>query len=137
MLNIIANQKASDEKQEQRFKNTLIQASKTTLETHIKENDKVIDSVKVNVAGNTKDIKTVQADVTTMKTDLANLQAKYDASQDLLYKTNAYLAELTKNISKLDSKYMRDEEEQMRCQLIIDGTKEQGPVRQKKKGTWY
>ena len=46
LLNIIPNQKTSEEQQEKRFTNPdkLIQASKTTLETHIADNDKVIGS---------------------------------------------------------------------------------------------
>ena len=41
LLNNIANQKTSEEQQEKRFSNLdkLIQASKSTLETHIAEND--------------------------------------------------------------------------------------------------
>ena len=48
LLNIIANQKASGAMHEQRYTNldTLIQASNTTLENHIKENDKVINTMK-------------------------------------------------------------------------------------------
>ena len=61
-----------------------------------------------------------------MKTDLANLQHKYDESQVLLNKTTTILADFAKTVSKLDLKYTKDEEEQMRCQLIIDGAKEQG-----------
>ena len=133
LLNIIANQKASDAEREKQYKNldTLIQASKVTLETHIKENDKVIDSIKANVDVNTKDIKTSQDEAETLKTDLANLQLKYDTTQELLNKTTITLAEFAKTVNKLDSKYQRDEEEQMRCQLIIDGAKEQGPGRPK------
>ena len=48
LLIIIANQKTADEKLEKRFGNLddLIKSSKATLEKHIKDNDKVIDSVK-------------------------------------------------------------------------------------------
>ena len=128
LLNIIADQKTSEEQQEKRFSNLdkLIQASKTTLETHIAENDKVIGTIRSNVETNTKDVKAFQDEVKTMKTDLANLQQKYDESQVLLNKTTKILAEFAKTVNKLDLKYTRDEEENMRCQLIIDGAKEQG-----------
>ena len=128
LLNIIANQKTSEEQQEKRFSNLdkLIQASKTTLETHIAENDKVIGTIRSNVETNTKDVKAFQDEVKTMKNDLAELQQKYDESQLLLNKTTTILAEFTKTVNKLDVKYNRDEEENMRCQLIIDGAKEQG-----------
>ena len=124
LLNIIANQKTSEEQQEKRFTSMdkLIQASKTTLEAHITENDKVIGTIRSNVETNTKDVKAFQDEVKNMKTDLANLQQKYDESQVLLNKTTTILAEF----AKLDVKYNRDEEENMRCQLIIDGAKEQG-----------
>ena len=128
LLNIIANQKTSEEQQEKRFSNLdkLIQASKSTLETHIAENDKVIGTLKLNVETNTKNIKAFQDEVKTMKTDPANLQQKYDESQVLLNKTTTILADFAKTVNKLDLKYARDEEENMRCQLIINGAKEQG-----------
>ena len=66
-----------------------------------------------------------------METDLANLQAKYDASQELLTTTTEALAEFAKTVSKLDTEYQRDEDEQMRCQISIDGAKEHVPGRPK------
>ena len=41
-------------------------------------------------------------------------------------KTTTILAEFAKTVNKLDLKYTRDEDENMKCQLIIDGAKEQG-----------
>ena len=96
------------------------------METYIANNDKVIGSIKTNVETNTKHIKAFQDEVKTMKTDLANLQQKYDESQVLLNKTTTILANFAKTVSKLDLKYTRDKEEQIRCQLIIDGAKEKG-----------
>ena len=80
LLNIIANQKTSEEQQEKRFTNLdkLIQASKTTLEAHITENDKVIGTIRSNVETNTKEVKAFQDEVKIIKTNLANLQQKYD-----------------------------------------------------------
>ena len=59
LLNIIANQKASGAMHEQCYTNldTLIQASNTTLVNHIKENDKVINTMTTNIEVNTKGIK--------------------------------------------------------------------------------
>ena len=133
LLNIIANQKASDEKLEKRFGNLdkLIQSYKTTLEKHIDENDRVIDSVKGNVTSNTAEISTLQTTVKTLNDDIATIQAKYEATQKLLDETTSSLNKFAATIGKLVSKYQRDEEETMRCQLIIDGVREQGSKRPK------
>ena len=133
LLNILANQKTLDDKQEQRYNNldALIQASKSTLEKHIKENDTVINSIKTNVTANTNDIASFQVEVTKLKTDLVDLQVKYDASQLLLTETKTHLADFAKTLSKLDTKFCRDEEDQMRCQIVIDGVREQASKRPK------
>ena len=133
LLNIIANQKNVDDKLEKRFGNLdkLIQSSKETLEQHIKDNDKVIDSIKVNVTTNTADINALQTTVKTLNDDIATKKAKYNATQKLLDETTENLTKFAATIGKLDSKYQREEEEMMRCQLIIDGVKEQGSKRPK------
>ena len=128
LLNIIANQKESEVTLEKRFKNldSLILDSKNTLEKHIAENDKVVGTLKTNVETNTKNIKSFQDEMKAMKSDLVNLQKKFDDSQELLTKTTSILADFAKTVSKIDYKYTKDEEELMRCQLIIDGVKERG-----------
>ena len=133
LLNIIANQKTTEEKLEKRFSNldSLMQASKLTLEQHIEENDKVIDSIKGNVTSNTNEINTLQATVKTLNEDVATIQAKYAATQKLLDETTANLHKCATTICKLDLKYQRDEEDMMRSQLLIDGVKEQGTKKPK------
>ena len=133
LLNIIANQKTVDEKLEKRFGNLddLIKSSKATLEKHIKDNDEVIDSVKRDVTGNTTEINTLRTTVKTLSDDIATIQAKYDATQKLLDETTESITKFAATIGKLDSKYQREEDETMRCQLLIDGVKEQGTKRPK------
>ena len=133
VLNIIANQKSSDEKLEKRFGNldTLMQASKATLEKHIAENNRVIDSVKTDIASNTTEIKALQGTVKTLNDDIAPIQAKYNATQKLLDEITSNLNKFAATIGKLDSKYQTDEEETMRCQIVINGVKEQGSKRPK------
>ena len=63
LLNILANQKSADEKLEKRFCNldTLVQASKQTLDKYIEDNDRTIDSVKGNVTTNSNEIQTLHS----------------------------------------------------------------------------
>ena len=133
LLNIIANQKTADEKQETRYRNldTLIQESKQTLEKHIEENDKELSTIKENISKNTSDLVLLQTSVTTLQADLITMQDKYEAVQRLLDQTTTSINNYLTTIGKLDAKYLRDEDEQMRCQLIIDGVKEHGTKRPK------
>ena len=64
-----------------------------------------------------------------MQTDLALMQSKYDTTQKLLDETNSNLETFAATISKLDTKYVKDGEELLGCQLIIDGVREQGGIR--------
>ena len=57
--------------------------------------------------------------------------AKYDTTQKLLDEATLNLNKYAATIRKLDGKYQRDEEDIMRCQLLIDGVKEQGSKRPK------
>ena len=59
------------------------------------------------------------------------MQDKFDAAQKLLDDASTNLEKYAATISKLDGKYVKDEEEVLRCQLIIDGVREQGTRRPK------
>ena len=58
------------------------------------------------------------------------MQSKYD-TQKLLDETNSNLETFAATVSKLDTKYVKDGEELLRCQLIIDGVRKQGARRPK------
>ena len=62
--------------------------------------------------------------MTKLQSDLVSMQTKYDATQKLLDETTTNLDTYASTITKLDTKYNRDEKELLRCQLIIDGVKE-------------
>ena len=131
LLDILANQKAAELKQEKRHHelDNTITATKNILDKHIAENDKALSIIKGNVTTNTTEIQNLQASVTKLQTDL---QTKYDATQKLLDETSANLHTYAATITKLDTKYVKDEEELLRCQLIIDGVNEkQGACRPK------
>ena len=133
LLSIIANQKASDEQQETRHRklNSSICATKHSLDKHIEENEKALAAIKGSVTTNTTDIQSLQASVKQLQTDLALMQSKYDTTQKLLDSASANINAFAATITKLDTKYVKDEEEVLRCQLIIDGVKEQGARRPK------
>ena len=133
LLDIIANQKISDEKQEQRHRKlTLsIQAHKTSLDKYIEENDKALGAMKINVTANTTSTQALQNSVTQLQNDLTTMKDRFDATQKLLDDANTNLEKYAATISKLDIKYVKDEEEMLRCQLIIDGVREQGTKRPK------
>ena len=132
LLNILANQKDSDEKQETRHRNldSKISATELTLDKYIEENDKG-KMIKGNVTTNAADIQNLQASVTKLQINLTQMQNKYDATQKLLDEASANIETYAATITKLDTKFVRDEEEQLRCQLIIDRVKEQGARRPK------
>ena len=52
------------------------------------------------------------------------MQNKYDATQKLLDEATANMETFAATITKLDTKFVKDEEELLRCQLIVDGVKE-------------
>ena len=128
LLNIIANQKISDEKHEKRVSNidSSIQASKLTLEKHIEENSKDLSTMTGNITKNTTDLQSLQKSVTTLQADLASMQDKYEATQRLLDVMTTSLNKYAATIGKMDLKFRRDEEEVMKCQMIIDGVKGHG-----------
>ena len=134
LLVILANQKAAKEKQDKRHNDLdkSIAATKQSLDKHIEENDKALSAIKGNVLTNTTDIQTLQASVTKLQSDLLTIQSKYDATQKLLDETSSNLESYASTISKPDTKYVKDKKELLRCQLIIDGVKEnQGNCRPK------
>ena len=133
LLNILANQKLSDEKQENRFNSidASIQASKLTLEKYIEDKDTALTAAKSDIVKNTTELNVLQTSVTSLQGDLAELQDKYEATQRLLDETTVSMDKYVATIEKLDLKFQRDEEEVMRCQLIIDGVKESGTKRPK------
>ena len=122
LLNIIANQNASDLQQETHYHqlDSTITATKQSL-----ENKKALSTIKGNVTTNTTEIQNLQASVTKLQTDLTQMQSIYDATQKVLDETTANCDSLDATISNLDTKYVKDEEELLRCQLIIDGIKKQ------------
>ena len=134
LLDILANQKAADEKQEKRHRelDTTIAATKTTLDKHIEENDKILNKIQGNVTTNSSDITSLQASVTKLQADLTLMQNKYDATQKLLDEASTNLETFATTITKLDTKYVRDEEELLRCQIIIDGVNEKQGTRRPK-----
>ena len=133
LLDIIANQKTSDEQQETRHRklDSSIQATKLSLDKHIEENEKALSAIKGSVTSNTTEIQSLQESVKKLQSDLTSMQVKYDATQKLLDETMSNLTAYAATITKLDAKYSKDEEETLRCQLIIDGVKEQGNRRPK------
>ena len=78
------------------------------------------------MTANTKEINTLQTTVKTLSYDIATIKAKYDATQKLIDETTESNTKFAATIGKLDSKYQREEDKTMRCQLLIDGVKEQG-----------
>ena len=105
LLNILANQKDSDEKQETRHRNldSKISATKLTLDKYIEENDKALNMIKGNVTTNAADIQNLQASVTKLQIDLTQMQNKYDATQKLLDEASANIETYAATITKLDS----------------------------------
>ena len=97
----------------------------------MQETEKALSAIKDNVTANATDIQNLQASVAKLQTDLTQMQSKYDATQKLLDETNANLETFAATISTLDIKYVNDEEELLRCQLIINGVKEQRARRPK------
>ena len=134
LLDILANQKAAELKQEKRHHelDNTITATKNILDKHIAENDKALSIIKGTVTTNTTEIHNLQASVTKLQIDLAEMQTKYDATQKLLDETSANLDTFAATITKLDTKYVKDEDELLRCQLIIDGVKEKQGARRPK-----
>ena len=126
LLDILANQKAAEEKQDKRHRelDKSIAATKKSLDKHIQENDQALTAIKGNVLTNTIDIQTLQASVTKLQSDFTTMQSKYDATQKLLDEASSNLKSYAATILKLDTKYIKDEEELLRCQIIIDGVKE-------------
>ena len=133
LLDIIANQKASDAQQETRHRKleSSINAHKLSLDKHIEENEKALGAIKGSVTTNTSEIKTLHDSVLKLQTDLTAMQTKFDTTQRLLDEANDNLTAYAATTNKLDAKYVKDEEEVLRCQLIIDGVKEQGNRRPK------
>ena len=133
LLDIIANQKSSDEQQESRHRklNSSIRAHKLSLDKHIEENEKQLSEIRGSVTSNTGEIKTLNDSVLKLQTDLSTMQVKFDETQRRLDDANNDLTAYADTIKKLDTKYIKDEEEFLRCQLIIDGVKEQGNRRPK------
>ena len=72
LLDIIANQKTPDEKQETRH------------HKHIEANDKALGEIKGNITANTTNIKGLRDWVKKLELDLATMQKKYDETQKLL-----------------------------------------------------
>ena len=122
----VSNQKAADMKQEKRHLDLdkSITATKKSLDKHIEENDKILSSIKGSVTTNTTNITSLQASVTKLQGDLSLMQTKYDATQKLLDEASTNMENFAATITKLDTKFVRNEEELLRCQLIIDGVKE-------------
>ena len=128
LLDIMANQKTFDEKRETQHRKltSTITAHKQSLDNHIEENDKALGVIRGNVTTNTNDISSLQDSVKKPQTDLTAMQIKYDATQKLLDDASANFYAYAATINKLDVKYVKDEEELLRYQLIIDGVKDQG-----------
>ena len=76
-------------------------------------------------------LQLLQTSVKTLQDDITAIQNKYEATQKLLDETTLNLNKYAATIGKLDVKYQREEDEVMRCQLLIDGVKEQGTKRPK------
>ena len=108
---IIANLKASDEKQEPRHRKltSTIQAHQTKLDKHIEENDKALGVITGNVTANTTNVNSLQDSVTQLHNDLTTMQDKFDATQKLLDDLSANLEKNDATISKLDAKYVKDD----------------------------
>ena len=103
---------ASDLQQETRY-------HKQSMDKYIEENEKALSTLKGNVTTNTTEIQNLQASVMKLQTDLTQMQSKYDAThKEEQDETTANLKPLAATNSKLDTNYVKDEEELLRCQLI-------------------
>ena len=110
LLDNIANQKTSDEKQELRYSklNFTIQVHKTSVEKYIEENDKALGTIRSNVTTKATNVKALQDSVTQLQTDLTAMQDKFHVTQKLLDDASANLEKYAATISKLTVKISID-----------------------------
>ena len=67
--------------------------------------------MKGSVTTNTTDIQNLQASVKQLQTYFTLMQSKYDATQKLLDIASVNLSLYAATIPKLDTKYVKDEED--------------------------